>query len=114
MFISYLTTHHASPELPIPSPTLRPSDVRRAEAKQLAIQGLIAEQRSPRLDATLVESRQRRGRVGADDKHQVGPVAHFAQGRGERARQEEHTSEIQSLMRITYAVLCLKKKKHVH
>src|SRR3546814_8299328 len=26
-------------------------------------------------------------------------------------RSEEHTSELQSLMRITYAVLCLKKKK---
>src|SRR3546814_6700749 len=26
------------------------------------------------------------------------------------ARSEEHTSELQSLMRITYAVLCLKKK----
>src|SRR3546814_4761537 len=28
-------------------------------------------------------------------------------------RSEEHTSEIQSLMRISYAVLCLKKKKHM-
>src|SRR3546814_10168523 len=27
-------------------------------------------------------------------------------------RSEEHTSEIQSLMRISYAVFCLKKKKH--
>src|SRR3546814_9161535 len=27
------------------------------------------------------------------------------------ARSEEHTSELQSLMRISYAVLCLKKKK---
>src|SRR3546814_6033305 len=38
---------------------------------------------------------------------------------GERAHQvrvgersEEHTSELQSLMRISYAVFCLKKKKH--
>src|SRR3546814_10349172 len=30
---------------------------------------------------------------------------------GERARSEEHTSELQSLMRISYAVFCLKKKK---
>src|SRR3546814_5137844 len=28
------------------------------------------------------------------------------------ARSEEHTSELQSLMRIPYAVFCLKKKKH--
>src|SRR3546814_9447851 len=27
-----------------------------------------------------------------------------------RARSEEHTSELQSLMRISYAVFCLKKK----
>src|SRR3546814_1268914 len=35
--------------------------------------------------------------------------------RGERCRaprSEEHTSELQSLMRISYAVFCLKKKKN--
>src|SRR3546814_2375563 len=32
-------------------------------------------------------------------------------GRCARARSEEHTSELQSLMRISYAVFCLKKKK---
>src|SRR3546814_10521552 len=30
---------------------------------------------------------------------------------GEQQRSEEHTSELQSLMRISYAVFCLKKKK---
>src|SRR3546814_1967272 len=29
-------------------------------------------------------------------------------------RSEEHTSELQSLMRISYAVFCLKKKNHKH
>src|SRR3546814_3383523 len=29
-------------------------------------------------------------------------------------RSEEHTSELQSLMRISYAVFCLKKKKPIH
>src|SRR3546814_2521188 len=29
-------------------------------------------------------------------------------------RSEEHTSELQSLMRISYAVFCLKKKKQNH
>src|SRR3546814_9729073 len=29
-----------------------------------------------------------------------------------KSRSEEHTSELQSLMRISYAVFCLKKKKH--
>src|SRR3546814_11601904 len=32
--------------------------------------------------------------------------------KGGRARSEEHTSELQSLMRISYAVFCLKKKKN--
>src|SRR3546814_3863581 len=32
---------------------------------------------------------------------------------GPRPRSEEHTSELQSLMRISYAVFCLKKKKYV-
>src|SRR3546814_4037472 len=31
-----------------------------------------------------------------------------------RRRSEEHTSELQSLMRISYAVFCLKKKKQKH
>src|SRR3546814_5089739 len=30
---------------------------------------------------------------------------------GDQSRSEEHTSELQSLMRISYAVFCLKKKK---
>src|SRR3546814_9398880 len=33
-------------------------------------------------------------------------------GRGLHHRSEEHTSELQSLMRISYAVFCLKKKKN--
>src|SRR3546814_3452405 len=32
----------------------------------------------------------------------------------EHFRSEEHTSELQSLMRISYAVFCLKKKKRKH
>src|SRR3546814_8189181 len=33
-------------------------------------------------------------------------------GGGSSIRSEEHTSELQSLMRISYAVFCLKKKKN--
>src|SRR3546814_7772266 len=33
-------------------------------------------------------------------------------GRFDRYRSEEHTSELQSLMRISYAVFCLKKKNN--
>src|SRR3546814_1772272 len=34
--------------------------------------------------------------------------------RSGRTRSEEHTSELQSLMRISYAVFCLKKKKKIN
>src|SRR3546814_4578878 len=33
-------------------------------------------------------------------------------GRDSNGRSEEHTSELQSLMRISYAVFCLNKKTH--
>src|SRR3546814_5130446 len=32
----------------------------------------------------------------------------------DRRRSEEHTSELQSLMRISYAVFCLKKNRNTH
>src|SRR3546814_3588657 len=53
--------------------------------------------------------------VGAADIH-AGPPAHRLQPLqnldvGGAVRSEEHTSELQSLMRISYAVCCLKKKK---
>src|SRR3546814_1291502 len=38
-------------------------------------------------------------------------AANAATGNGAAVRSEEHTSELQSLMRISYAVFCLKKKK---
>src|SRR3546814_8877562 len=54
--------------------------------------------------------KQRRGisAFGGPDEHPVAaPQSNAAQG---IFRSEEHTSELQSLMRISYAVLCLKKK----
>src|SRR3546814_7005928 len=41
----------------------------------------------------------------------IGGDARFADGEKIATRSEEHTSELQSLMRISYAVFCLKKKK---
>src|SRR3546814_20630229 len=57
----------------------------------------------------------RRSREAHDPVHRRGPS--FQQSPAGRAsarsgeRSEEHTSELQSLMRISYAVFCLKKKK---
>src|SRR3546814_1477437 len=56
---------------------------------------------------------------GSDDKHVERALDALVEtkldGTGERLRwlrSEEHTSELQSLMRISYAVFCLKKKKN--
>src|SRR3546814_9226831 len=66
-----------------------------------------------------------RGEAGLDQHHRgfaLGQVAAvLADMRRENAgcarlvlqRSEEHTSELQSLMRISYAVFCLKKKKKI-
>src|SRR3546814_2897686 len=47
---------------------------------------------------------------GAIEPVLAGVVEEFANGKSV-TRSEEHTSELQSLMRISYAVFCLKKKK---
>src|SRR3546814_1411636 len=41
------------------------------------------------------------------------PIQAFASNGFAVLRSEEHTSELQSLMRISYAVFCLKKKKTI-
>src|SRR3546814_2853415 len=56
-------------------------------------------------------------RPGGEDWHagrrgRGGEALHLAAL--ESMRSEEHTSELQSLMRISYAVFCLKKKKYTH
>src|SRR3546814_4472523 len=43
--------------------------------------------------------------------HDRQPLHPLLRGAGLGDRSEEHTSELQSLMRISYAVFCLKKKK---
>src|SRR3546814_6561354 len=51
------------------------------------------------------------------DRRRIGPeaVVHDAPEVDDEGvvRSEEHTSELQSLMRISYAVFCLKKKKNI-
>src|SRR3546814_5176327 len=48
--------------------------------------------------------------AGLEDVHEADDVGVDV---GVRVRSEEHTSELQSLMRISYAVFCLKKKKTI-
>src|SRR3546814_4504291 len=62
---------------------------------------------------TLFRSDQR-DQIAATDaalRFEIGRRDDLADLEPERCRSEEHTSELQSLMRISYAVFCLKKKK---
>src|SRR3546814_7926270 len=81
----------------LPYPTLFRSDV-----------GLIDLERSAQLTGLLDGGGRRRvGKLGDPGIGQrMEPKAE------QRLRSEEHTSELQSLMRISYAVFCLKKKNN--
>src|SRR3546814_8312986 len=69
----------------------------------------------------VVHSARRLPPLADRPNHQALPAPHVTAGKdlvhaggvtqGIRRRSEEHTSELQSLMRISYAVFCLEKKK---
>src|SRR3546814_4720621 len=69
------------------------------------------------MEETLVEVRASAARTIADQKEMRRHIAKLDKlqenwtEKAELARSEEHTSELQSLMRSSYAVFCLKKKK---
>src|SRR3546814_7108594 len=68
----------------------------------------IARRRAAKLEQGVTQMLPARRRIGWRDVIAwSGIFAH-------RARSEEHTSELQSLMRISYAVFCLKKKNTPH
>src|SRR3546814_9109986 len=88
------------------------------------IDGRIVEGRSGRYgDVFNPATGEVSGRVAFASRDEVGKAIEAAQAalpgwaltaplqRARVMRSEEHTSELQSLMRISYAVFCLKKKK---
>src|SRR3546814_4963016 len=82
---------------------LRSTDEPTPEAEDSLIQRTPSTSTSTRL-----EPRWRRSTVAAP-----APTPPPSGGKP-KLRSEEHTSELQSLMRISYAVFCLKKKKKTH
>src|SRR3546814_3419597 len=63
-------------------------------------------------DRFFISASRTSGRLGAIPNPQLPITTVVTPSAGEGAqRSEEHTSELQSLMRISYAVFCLKKKK---
>src|SRR3546814_9513490 len=75
-----------------------------AHAEAEAIAAGIAHYRSP-VSREIEHLRERILARAQDARWSVDPAL-----LDDRHRSEEHTSELQSLMRITYAVFCLKKK----
>src|SRR3546814_1546301 len=69
--------------------------------------------RSTRTDTLFPYTTLFRSRGDRSDIKNIGDTEFFDRIAAERAdRSEEHTSELQSLMRISYAVFCLKKKTY--
>src|SRR3546814_5972709 len=71
--------------------------------------------RSTRTDTLLPYTTLFRSRLRRDSAREIGHApADRCRHLDHRGRSEEHTSELQSLMRISYAVFCLKKKNNDH
>src|SRR3546814_2614828 len=73
---------------------------------------------APVVDNQNIQTAGPRGPALLQDVWLLEKLAHFDREvipeRRMHARSEEHTSELQSLMRISYAVFCLKKKIQTH
>src|SRR3546814_6447151 len=86
-----------------------------ADPAALAPETIIAEPQSKEVRSIFELHRQSdvMARLAADAR--LAEVARFLLGDEVylHQRSEEHTSELQSLMRISYAVFCLKKKTHI-
>src|SRR3546814_7072848 len=64
------------------------------------------------IQGTALDSDDRSGVTGSlANSGAIRGTGDFGGSDGDGYRSEEHTSELQSLMRISYAVFCLKKKK---
>src|SRR3546814_9729365 len=77
------------------------------DARQAGGDGVAGQHDLQRRIAAEGEEVADRGHADVGEHHHVG-----RQFRQRRTRSEEHTSELQSLMRISYAVFCLKKKTY--
>src|SRR3546814_2131633 len=65
---------------------------------------------APATSSSLVMSPRYRTGPGCSSASGRNPTPIWCRRRPTPSRSEEHTSELQSLMRISYAVFCLKKK----
>src|SRR3546814_6888315 len=85
--------------------------LRQADARELGM--IFREIDAARAAGDSAKERELLDKAENYETHVVPIIADIDAGFGnaEATRSEEHTSELQSLMRISYAVFCLKKKK---
>src|SRR3546814_1603716 len=103
-------------QVQVEAPTVSPEVIAVAEkavaegryddAKLLVERVLLSDPANPRARLAMAEIQLAFHNLGAAEKA-------FAALTQLPERSEEHTSELQSLMRISYAVFCLKKKKKI-
>src|SRR3546814_1157383 len=86
---------------------------RSARGFRKALERHRAGDRRRRQETPGIQPRRRLGSLVASPARK-GRLAPRLGRRSHHPRSEEHTSELQSLMRISYAVFCLKKKKQEH
>src|SRR3546814_2062983 len=84
----------------------------RSVSGQRPVRGEAGEQVRMRRDHAQAVGADDAQAAGARNRRKFGVVRAGARAHA-AGRSEEHTSELQSLMRISYAVFCLKKKKTV-
>src|SRR3546814_7664820 len=93
-------------------PARVPAEINQRDIIALSIRRMDAERRTSAAARVVIDGRKLNGndaaRIGHIKLRHTLPVD---PARREVERSEEHTSELQSLMRISYAVFCLKKKK---
>src|SRR3546814_4626837 len=83
----------------------RRSELERATGRRVAIREVNRSSRPGRASVSNRSVSLYRPEVERNSRSSARPS---------RVRSEEHTSELQSLMRISYAVFCLKKKNKYH
>src|SRR3546814_6910497 len=100
------------------SSDLRIADDQREESAQRFVDARMLRRLAPRRIGDEKGQPQADGQNGCGIKDAQAPCDRGARqlrrdaGSEVEVRSEEHTSELQSLMRISYAVFCLKKKTH--
>src|SRR3546814_3349191 len=111
-FSSAAMAQEAAPAPSPAAPSSTAANVSDADIQKFAKAAVELEQ--IKADTAVPEESKQPLMLAAVQKQGLDPEKFNSIAQAAQARSEEHTSELQSLMRISYAVFCLKKKKNSH